>query len=158
MKRDKVGFGFVGVDVRGVQGRPWEVWGKSTRIRGSIKERRRRGAGESMRITTSEGYHKPGRCDYDHCQRVYCHAHRMIWRTCETLKEGEEGDRDVIGGVRAILEEGGCPECERESEHKRDQAEAKAWMEWSDKRAESDTTELSISYWQEERGNRGRHI
>ena len=68
-----------------------------------------------MRISTTDGYFH-SECDLRDCERRYCPDHRLLWRDCETAKEGYEGDRDVIGGLHAIVELGDCPRCEREAE------------------------------------------
>jgi hypothetical protein len=73
-----------------------------------------------MRISESDHYGRR-RCTWlDECGRAYCHAHRLLYRTCETAEEGWEGDGDVIGGLHRIVEVSGeCPECLRESRQKR---------------------------------------
>lgn len=76
-----------------------------------------------MRIKTTDAYEgHTGHIDdclLEDCQRKYCFTHRLLWRDCETVKEGMEGDRDVTGGTRTILEMGDCPSCEREYERRR---------------------------------------
>lgn len=71
-----------------------------------------------MRITATDTYLDHA-CDLDDCARNYCRPHRMLWRDCETVKEGMEGDRDVVGGTRTVFELGDCPKCEREYEIRR---------------------------------------
>ncbi len=81
-----------------------------------------------MRITTSENYCHDYDCDLYDCERRYCKAHRMLWRDCDTVKTGWEGDHDVIGGTREIYELGDCPKCETESKLNRMNAEIESML------------------------------
>lgn len=48
----------------------------------------------------------------DDCVKMYCKIHRLIFNTCNTGSEATEGDRDVIGGTRVVMEYlGECPDC-----------------------------------------------
>lgn len=66
-----------------------------------------------MRITKTDNYDCGENCVLgDTCERHYCHKHRLLYRDCDTAYEGEEGDRDVIGGTRILwYSDGECPEC-----------------------------------------------
>lgn len=111
-----------------------------------------------MKITTSDFYdHKE--CGYDECERRYCHAHRLLWRSCETLIEDVEGDSDVIGGIHTIYFEGDCPKCTEEGRKRLDTVRKNEWLEWSDaqRQAESAATDLAIGYWQEEKKNNAKY-
>ena len=68
-----------------------------------------------MRITATEGYHKPNDCDtLTRCERIYCPKHRLLYNGCEDLLRGIEGDLDVPGGHRTVIEmTGTCPECRK---------------------------------------------
>lgn len=72
-----------------------------------------------MKITATETYTYHDGCPFDECARNYCSTHRLLWRDCETMKEGIEGDSDVINGTRTIYEVGDCPKCEHEAERRR---------------------------------------
>lgn len=74
---------------------------------------------DHKRITTSENYFHEFDCPIDDCERRYCRTHRLLWRDCETLVEGIEGDRDVIGGTRVVYDLGDCPSCERDYRRKK---------------------------------------
>lgn len=67
-----------------------------------------------MRITTSDGY-------YDHCgegdDREYCKTHRLLWRSCETVKTGTD-DTYTNGKPHLVYNKGDCPECEKEAERR----------------------------------------
>lgn len=83
-----------------------------------------------MRITISHGYHRKQfhrnwrgqlvqSCPLEDCNRRYCSMHRLLWSECETATETLDGDRDVIGGTRMILEVSDeCPACRRETANK----------------------------------------
>lgn len=46
------------------------------------------------------------------CGRRYCREHRLLYRDCDTIQRGLEGDRDATNGVHMVLESNGeCPEC-----------------------------------------------
>jgi hypothetical protein len=77
-----------------------------------------------MKISATDTYQNHDRFDLDECNRQYCGAHRLLWRDCETLQGGMEGDRDVVGGTRTVYELGDCPTCERAYEMRQHQA---AW-------------------------------
>lgn len=68
-------------------------------------------------ITTDDYFHR--QCGLADCERRFCNTHRLLWRDCETIKAGYEGDRDVVNGLHEIYELGDCPRCEHESEVKR---------------------------------------
>jgi hypothetical protein len=72
-----------------------------------------------MRISTTNHYYHRGECDVRDCARQYCPEHRLLWRQCETIKQGWEGDPEVINGTRRIFEFGDCPACEHQEERKR---------------------------------------
>lgn len=77
-----------------------------------------------MRIKTTDHYKDTGRryCRWqrDDCERVYCAAHRLLYRTCETAQFDIEGDRDVPGGLRRFIHfPGDCPTCRQEETDKR---------------------------------------
>ncbi len=68
-----------------------------------------------MRITASQNYyHDDFECPLYECLRQYCRLHRMLWRDCETVSIGVEGDNDVVNGLHTVFELHDCPMCERE--------------------------------------------
>jgi hypothetical protein len=65
-----------------------------------------------MRITMSDAYDVHDCRFRDECEKMYCKKHRLLYRECESAVAGYEGDYDVVGGTRHVLEDGGdCPEC-----------------------------------------------
>lgn len=64
-----------------------------------------------MRIEKT--YDKFHDCDLRTCGRNYCGTHRLLYRDCDSMERGWEGDRDVINGTRMIWEVTG--ECPREN-------------------------------------------
>lgn len=72
-----------------------------------------------MRITASANYWHEFECNLSDCNRQYCAIHRLLWRECETAKEGLEGDSEVPGGLNKVIELGDCPACEAEGRRRR---------------------------------------
>ena len=78
------------------------------------------------RIDYSDNYYGHGKwcpARLHECNRHYCNKHRLLWRDCDTVKTGWEGDSDVVNGMREIFELGDCPRCEREARQRRNAEE-----------------------------------
>lgn len=71
-----------------------------------------------MRIAMTDRYafEREWHCEaLDRCEGRYCRRHRLLWKDCDTIKRGVEGDREVIGGIHGVYDLGDCPSCEAES-------------------------------------------
>lgn len=75
-----------------------------------------------MRIDYSNMYygHRYGDCPVglEDCTRHFCHEHRLLWRDCDTAKQGMD-DTYSNGRPHYIWDLGDCPRCEYESRQKR---------------------------------------
>ena len=74
-----------------------------------------------LRITKSDAYigDAIGDCPVlNDCGRQYCKVHRLLYRDCETAEIGYEGTREVVNGLRKIMEvSGDCPKCKEDYRH-----------------------------------------
>lgn len=83
-----------------------------------------------MRITMSFTYLDHNCLVLDDCERFYCSTHRFLYRQCESAQYGYEGDRDVVNGIRQIVETTNeCPKCMAEARDRRERRETEACKE-----------------------------